>query len=215
VHDWQLALVRFVVAAVVGGVVAAVIFLIMVEGAFRKGHTTLDFNHVLGTVIAGNAEEIRQTGAALGVVGDSAGPTGLYATLVGGMVLVAVHGLVIAPLLRRRHWVVKGVGLGVLTYLVVGLVYAAVADHALNTSVGLFGKDDGAQTPMVLGICSLGFGIVGARCYDLIAHPGWWRIRREGIDVDSALAEVGVISEQEEGSLELSEKGDEQGRMRA
>jgi hypothetical protein len=212
---WQMAVLRFVVAVAIGGVVAAVVFLIMVEGAFRKGHTTLDFNHVLGTVIAGNAEEIRQTGAALGVVGDSAGPTGLYATLIGGMVLLVVHGLVIVPLVRRRHWVIKGVALGVLTYLVLGLVYTTVADHALDTPVGLFGKDDGSQTPMVLGICSLGFGIVGARCYDLIAHTGWWTIRREGIDVDSALAEVGVISEQEEGSLELAEKGDEQGRMRA
>jgi hypothetical protein len=68
---------------------------------------------------------------------------------------------------------------------------------------------------MVLGLCSLGFGIVGARCFDLIAHAGWWEVRASGIDVDTALAEVGVITTDEEGSLELAEKGREQGRMRA
>jgi hypothetical protein len=209
------AVLRFVVAAALGGVVAAVVFLIMVEGSFRKGHTTLDFNHVLGTVIAGNAEEIRQTGSALGVVGDSVGPTGLYATFVSGMVLLAVHGLVIVPLLRRRHWLVKGVALGALTFLVVGLVFTAIADHALDTPIGPFGKEDGGQTPMVLGLCSLGFGIVGARCFDLIAHARWWEVRSAGIDVDTALAEVGVVADEEEGSLELAEKRDEQGRMRA
>jgi hypothetical protein len=209
------AVLRFIVAAALGGVVAAVVFLIMVEGAFRKGHTTLDFNHVLGTVIAGSAQEIQQTGSALGVVGDSVGPTGLYATFIGGMVLLVVHGLVVVPLLRRRHWLVKGVALGVLTFLVVGLLFTAVADHALDTPIGAFGKEDGGQTPMVLGLCSLGFGIVGARCFDLIAHAGWWEVRASGIDVDTALAEVGVITTDEEGSLELAEKGREQGRMRA
>ena len=40
-------------ASSLGVVVAAVLgtaaFLVMIQGAFRKGHTDLDFNHVLGT----------------------------------------------------------------------------------------------------------------------------------------------------------------------
>ena len=80
---------RFVVGVLVASVMGDVVFLIMVQGSFRKGHTDLDFNHVLGTMAKGTAEETSGNRGALGVVGDTAGPTGFYATLVGAIVLLS------------------------------------------------------------------------------------------------------------------------------
>ena len=149
-----------------------VVFLIMVQGSFRKGYTDLDFNHVLGTMIKGSAEEETGASEALGVVGDTAGPTGLYATLAGAVVLMLRStALVITPLVRR-HWAIQGLVLGAVTALVVGLVFCGVADARLDTPTGLFGVDAGGITPVVIVLCSLGFGLVGARCYSLDREPG-------------------------------------------
>ena len=122
------------------------------QGSFRQGYTDLDFNHVLGTMISGSAEEERTTGDALAVVGDTAGPTGLYATFAGAAVLMALFGLVIVPLVRRR-WTIQGLVLGVVTALVVGFGFCGVADALLDTPTGLFGIDTGGMTAVVM-VCA-------------------------------------------------------------
>ena len=203
------AALRVLIAIVVSGVAAAVLFLIMVQGSFRKGYTDLDFNHVLGTMIKGSAEEETGANEAFALVGDTAGPTGLYATLAAAVVLMAFHGLVITRLVRR-HWAIQGLVLGAVTALVVGLVFCGVADARLDTPTGLFGVDAGGFTPVVLILCSLGFGIAGARCYSLITSPSWYEVHEE----DYA-AEIESVAELEpsQSSLELAEQGPEQGRV--
>lgn len=203
---------RAVAAIVVSGVVGAVVFLVMVQGAFRQGHTRLDFNHVLGTVIQGEAEEVGSTQEALGIIGDTAGPTGLNATLLAGIVLMVVHGLVITPLVRR-HWLVRAVPLWILTVLALGLVYAPVADARLDTPIGTFGADNGDMTPVVLILSALGFAITAARCHDLMIRPWFWRSRGESIE--EALADMpGVGPPGAPGSLELAEERREDGGVR-
>jgi hypothetical protein len=200
---------RFVVAVVVSAAVATVIFLIMVQGSFRKGYTDLDFNHVVGTVVKGTASEAATAHGALGVVGDTAGPSGLYSAFVGAAVLLALYGLVTHVV--HRHWVVQGLGLGVVTFLVLGLVFAPIADARLDTPTGLFGVDAGGFTVVVLGVSALGFGLVAARCYDLIQSAHWWRPTEATLEeVLEAVGEVEV-----ERSLELPEERPEQGGMRA
>ena len=120
------AVLRVVVGVVLGAIVGTVVFLIMIQGSFRQGYTDLDFNHVLGTMIKGSAEEESGVSEALGVVGDTAGPTGLYATLIGAGVLMLLHALVIHPFVRR-HWTVQGLVLGAVTALVVGVGFCAAA----------------------------------------------------------------------------------------
>ena len=205
------ALARAALAAIIGGVVGGILFLIMVQGSFHQGYTDLDYNHVLGTMIRGTAEE--QTGAsdAFAVVGDTAGPTGLYATLAGGVVLMAFYGLVIVRLVRR-HWTIRGLVLGVVTSLVVGLGFCAVADARLDTPTGLFGIDAGGMTPVVLVVSSLAFGLLGARCYDLVTGVSWWEEHRE--DVAAAIESVAELEDPDE-SLELAEEGPEQSRVGA
>lgn len=184
------AAARAAVAVVLSAVVGALLFLIMVQGSFRQGYTDLDFNHVLGTLVKGTAEEETGTTDALGVVGDTAGPTGLYATLGAAVVLMALYGLVLSRLVRRP-WPIKGLALGVVTFLVVGLVFCGVADARLDTPTGLFGIDSGGMTPVVLGVSSLAFGLVGARCYDLVAGAAWWEPHEE--DLVAAIESVAEL----------------------
>jgi hypothetical protein len=200
---------RFVAGAVVSGVVAGAIFLIMVQGSFRRGYTDLDFNHVMGTVVEGAAQETTSTEEALGVIGDTVGETGLTVTLALAVALMAVHGLVIVRLVRR-HWLAQALPLAALTFLLVGLVFCGLADARLDTPTGLFGVDAGGMTPLVLGLSSLGFGVVGARCYGLIDDVRWWAPKQEGLE--TALDTVAEL-ETTPASLELAEEGPEQRRM--
>ena len=203
------AIGRFVVGVVLSAVVGTVVFLIMVQGSFRKGYTDLDFNHVVGTIVKGEAREVRSAGGALGIIGDTAGPSGLYSAAVGAIVLLTVYGLVTRVV--RRHWAIQGLGLGLVTFLVIGLVFAPIADARLNTPTGLFGVDAGGFTVVVLGLSALGFGLVAARCYDLIESADWWRPSEATLD--DVLEAVGDV--EQERSLELPEQGPEQGGMRA
>lgn len=202
---------RTAVAIAVSAVVAALLFLIMIQGSFRQGYTDLDYNHVLGTMVKGTAEEETRTNEALGIVGDTAGPTGLYATLLGAAVLMALHGLVITRLVRRG-WPVQGLVLGVVTALVVGLVFCGVADSRLDTPTGIFGADAGAITPLVIVLSSLGFGLLGARCYGLVTSASWWEPREE--DVAATIESIAELEERD-GSLELPEDGPEERRVGA
>jgi hypothetical protein len=199
---------RAALGVAVGALLAAVTFLIMIQGSFRQGYTDLDFNHVLGRMIKGSAEE-QEGREAFGVIGDSAGPTGLYATLIGAAVIMLFHALVIHPLVRR-HWAIQGLVLGAVTALVVGLVFCGFADARLDTPTGLFGVDSGGLTPLIIVCSSLGFGLVGARCYSLFVSPTWWEGREA--DVAAEIESVAAL-ERSGSSLELAEEGPEHGRM--
>lgn len=61
---------RAAVATIVSGLVAGICFLIVIQEAERRGHTDLDFNHTLGTIVEGGKAENQTTRAALGVIGD-------------------------------------------------------------------------------------------------------------------------------------------------
>ena len=200
------ALGRRIAGVLIGGVVTALLFLIMVQGSFHKGYTDFDFAHVLGTAIEGTAEEQRGS-EALGVIGDSVGPTALYATIVASIILLAFHALVVVPLVRA-HWALQGLVLGVVAFLAIGLIYVPYADAHLDTPIGAWGAEGGAITPLVFGLSSLGACLLGARCYDLAASKRWWEPKE--IEVEPTLDELGVGTP----SLELPKEGTEQGGVR-
>lgn len=177
---WLARAARMVAAPVISGSVGAIVFLVMIQGSFRKDHTTLDFNHVLGTLISGETAEAGGTTEALGVVGDRVGPTGLLATVLGGIALMVIHELVITRLVRR-HWLVQAIPLWVLTVIAVGVVFPAAADARFDTPTGLLGTDAGSLGPLVILLSSAGFALVGARIHALAAGARWWQPHHEGI----------------------------------
>ncbi|HET6692144.1 MAG TPA: hypothetical protein VFG74_14905 [Miltoncostaeaceae bacterium] len=200
------ALARAAAGVLFGGAVVAIVFLICVEGSFHQGYTDFDFAHVFGTAIKGTATE-EHGSEALGVVGDSVGPTALWATVVCGIVLMAVHALVIVPLVRRR-WEVQGLALAVVMFLAIGLVYVPYVDGRLDTPIGAWGSDQGGSTPFVFAASSVIASLVGARCYDLARSARWWRPERV---VDEQLTELTGIDTE---LLELPEERREQGAVR-
>lgn len=199
------AIARGLTGVLFGGAIVAIVFLICVQGSFHKGYTGFDFAHALGTAIEGTATEQNQS-EALGVIGDSVGPTALWATVAGGIALMAVHALVIVPLVRRR-WQVQGVVLAVVMFLAIGLLYVPYVDAQLDSPIGPWGSDQGGWTPFVFAASSLIASLVGARCYDLARRPGWWRPERVA---DDQLTELTGIDTQ---LLELPEERREQGAM--
>jgi hypothetical protein len=200
------AIARALVGVLVGGAVTAIVFLICVEGSFHEGITDFDYAHVLGTAIEGTARE--ESGAeALGVIGDSAGPTALWTTIVAAIVLMAVHSLVIVRLVRR-HWVVQGLALAVVMFLAIGVIYVPYVDARLDTPIGAWGSDQGGWTPLVFAGSSVIASLVGARVYDLATRVSWWQ--EEAVVVDEQLSELTGVEE----SFELSEQRPEEGLMR-
>jgi hypothetical protein len=192
---------REITAVAVAGLVAGTCFLIVIQEAHRRGHTDLDFNHTMGTIVQGQEAEDQTTRAALGVDGDSAAPTGLISTWLASMALVAVFALAVLPFVRRG-WIVRGLALAGVTLLAVGLVYPPLASDYLEEPLGAFGTGYGTGTLIAMILASLVFGIVGSRCHSLVVSAGWWTPRGEVLD--EALEEI-ELGPPKEGSLELTE----------
>lgn len=192
---------RAATAVIVSGAVAATCFLIVIQEAERRGHTDLDFNHTLGTIIQGKQAEDLTSRSALGVIGDSAAPTGLLWSLLLGMAAMVVFALAIVPLVRRG-WIVRGLVLGAVVFLAVGLLYPPLASDYLEEDLGPFGSGYGTATVVAFALSSLVFGIMGARCHSLVVSAGWWTPRGEVLD--EALEEIDMGPPREP-SLEFTE----------
>ena len=196
---------RWLCAVVVGGILAGVVFLILIQEAQRRGHTSLDFNHTLGTIVLGGDTANETSRSALGIIGDPAAPRGLVTSMVLAILMMAVHALVLVPLVRRG-WLVQGLALSAITFLAVGLIYPPLASDYLDEPLGPFGSGFGTSTVVSFAVASLGFGMIGSRCYSLIVSAGWWVPRGE--DLEKALEEVdmgGLDPLEHPDSLELTE----------
>lgn len=187
-HDRLVTVARWCAGVVMSGLVAGVVFLVMVEGSQHKGFTDIRFNHSLGVLIGGEGTEAR-TDAALGVAGDTAAPTGLAWFALFAVAVMAIYGLTVHRWLKRP-WYVNAVPLGLFVFLLVSLVYFPLIDANLSeVSVGLFGVGGGGITPVVYLISSFGFAYMATRVFSLAVEPWWWEDR--GPDAEQALTQIG------------------------
>ncbi len=192
---------RAATAVIVSGAVAATCFLIVIHEAERRGYTELDFNHTLGSIVQGKQAEDLTSRTALGVIGDSAAPTGLLWSVLLGIAAMVVFALAVVPLVRRG-WIVRGLVLGAVVFCAVGLLYPPLASDYLEEDLGAFGSGFGTATVVAFLLSSLVFGIVGSRCHSLIASAAWWTPRGEVLD--EALEEIDM-GKPREPSLEFTE----------
>lgn len=176
---------RWISAVLLAGALGAVVFLIVAGQARDRGYTDITFNHSLGVMVGGAATEARSD-RALGVAGDTAGPTGLLWSVVLGALLVALFAVTVHRYLRR-HWALQGIVLGVAAWLLVSLVYFPLLDRnpIEQVSVSPFGFGAGGGTPVVFLVASLAFGLLAARVFTLVVHREWWR--EKVVDHESAL----------------------------
>lgn len=205
---------RWATAVALGGVLAGAVFLIMVQGSHHKGYTDLDFNHSLGTLVGGDAQR-EASREALGVVGDSAGPTGFWVTALLGIALVMVHSLLVLRFARGRPWYLQAVPLWIVTALLLGLVYGPLVGSSVDgAEAGVFGIDAGGFTAVVLILCALGFALVAARTFGLAIGREWWEAKEESLEKGLEVVEgLEVVAEPAGApSLELpEERGEDRG----
>jgi len=196
---------RWITAVALGGGLGAVVFLIVAGEANDRGYTEITFNHTLGEMIGGEATRAR-TDQALGVTGDTAGPTGFLWFLVICCALMVVYSLT-AHRYLRLHWALKGLVLGVVAWLLVSLVFMPLADREVGDaySVTVFGAGAGGATPWVFLVASLAFGVMAARAFSLVVGARWWEVK----EIEQASAFRGI-----EGMEDLEPEGPHDARAR-
>lgn len=179
---------RWVAAVAIGALVAGVVFLVIVQTSEQRGWTAINFNHSLGVLIGGEATQARAD-QALGVSGDTAAPTGLLWCTFFSLALTVLYGVAIAPWLRRP-WYVRGLPLAVVVWLLAMFVYMPKIDAMTleHTDVGALGLGAGQGTPIVFAVGALGFGLLGARAFDLANSRRWWQ--KEDVGVHSAFDHI-------------------------
>jgi hypothetical protein len=175
---------RAIVGVALGGALAGAAFLIVANQAQMRGYTTLRFSHALGIMAGGETQESSGRRGALGVVGDTAGPRGLYVALVSALAIVTLYALVGERRCRGRRWPVGGAMLALATFLLVSLVYGPAVNArvpASEAAAGPFCTGAGHGTPLWVALSSLAFGLVAARVYGLVRTRRWWEDKREGL----------------------------------
>lgn len=183
--------VRQAVGVAVGGVLGAAVWLAVVQEARNLNLTDLDFVRAMALIFEVEGTDRRATGSA-----------GLYLSLAAGVILVALHALVV-PRLVRRHWALQAVPLGVLSYLLWAMVMSPTRPS------GLFGLQAGGITSaLTFLVGAAAFATVAVRCHALITDDRWWEEKDQ--DISRGLD---TIEARRDRSLELPEERAEQGRV--
>lgn len=168
--------IREVIAIGLGAFVAAILWLVLVEGVL-PGPETTEFNHPLGEMIRGVPDDEATSDSALGVVGDPVGPTGLWATVGIFAALLVIQRVVFEPFMKARNLFVRPIPLAVLAYVLWGVLFTTLADDRVGLGAGLFGVDDGAATVITYAIASYLCALGGTRIIELVRTVAWWTPR--------------------------------------
>ena len=187
--------VRQLLGVVVGGVVGAAVWLVVVQEGRNLDLTDLDFVRAMALIFQAEGADRRATGSA-----------GLSLTLGAGVLLVLIQAALLprVPRLRDRSWWLQAVPLWIVGFLLWGVVLSPTRPS------GFLGLDaGGATSPLVFLAGAAGFAIAAWRCYTLITGAQWWEDKEQ--DLAQSLDQI----EAQPRSLELAEQGPEQGRIGA
>lgn len=185
--------VRHVVGVVVSGVLGAAVWLVVVQEARNLDLTDLDFVRAMALIFEAEGTDRRATGSA-----------GLYLTLGAGVLLVALHALIVPRLsrFRGRGWWAQAVPLAAAAYLLWGAIMSPTRPS------GFFGLQAGGITSALSFLAgAAGFAIIAVRAYTLITSERWWEDKEQ--DISHSLDAI----EARPRSLELPEQGREERRV--
>jgi hypothetical protein len=164
---------RRVVGVVVGGLVGAITWLIVMQEGYKRGVTDHDYNRVMGQVFKDATD-------------PDVARTGYRATLVVGVIMAAIFALVVHRWTRDKRGIIAALWFALVPLLAWGLLLAPLVDAYRPTGVGqepvpipggVFGLDGGFWTLPLAMAASLLVSLVIVRSYRLMSTASWWRTR--------------------------------------
>ena len=200
------AALRHASGVVLGGLLAAVAWLIVMQEGVLRGWTEHDYLQTIGQVVVGRADNVARAGMRL--------------TLVLAVGIAAIYALVFDRFVRGRGWT-RALIFAAVPFLLWGLVLAPFAGGLKDTAAGEarveipggpFGLDGGGATILIGAVASVVYAFIVARCYRLMRQERWWVAARER---PGALAREAIEEIITPGSLELPEERREDSGERA
>lgn len=165
---------RAVFAVVLGGLLGAVAWLIVMQKAHEMGITDHEANAAVGQLLTDADGEVARRG--------------FYGTVLAAVVVALVYRLLrgLAPRDGRLgRWTARAVVVGVAVLLVWGLVLGPLAGST-DVPAGLFGREAGFTAPLCAVLAALAAGLTLVRVVELVDSDEWWERKhydlRESID---------------------------------
>ena len=162
---------RHALAIVSAGVLGGITWEVIVQEAFKKGHSLQNVNNGVGQFFATPEDEIRRMG--------------LWATLVFGIILALAHAG--TERFVRLRWWRHGAIMAVALYLVWAFVFSPLVDGTAEAIPGGFGAaDTSVGTHVSVAFAAIATGMMIARVYDLMRTRDWYEVQhydiRESVD---------------------------------
>lgn len=153
---------RAALAVLMGGLLAAAAWLIVMQEAHKKGYTEHEVNAALGGLLTSSDAEVARRG--------------FYGTVACAVVLALVYRLTrgLAPRHGRwGHWTVRAMGVALVVLLAWGLVLGPLAGSS-GVPSGVFGLDADLAAPLCAVLSAVATGLTLVRVVDLVDSDDWW-----------------------------------------
>ncbi|MEZ5079494.1 MAG: hypothetical protein R2878_02300 [Thermoleophilia bacterium] len=184
-HEHVRTATRHAFAVVGAGVLGAIVWEIIVQEAFKMGHSVQNVNDGIGQFFATPEDEIRRMG--------------LWATLTLGIVVALVHavGRRFVNLRWWQHGAITAAGL----YLVWAFVFSPLVDGSAEGIPGGIGAaDTSLGTHLSILVAAVATGMMITRAYDLMRTSVWYEVKHYDIreSVDAVFGNVPTRTESKE-----------------
>jgi hypothetical protein len=151
--------VREVLAVLLGGVLVAIAWLIVVQEAYKQGLTGHEFNRGLGLLLGGEGEQVPRWG--------------FYGTVTAGIVLALVYALV--SHLTARRWYLLAIPFGLVVFVAWGVVFCPLVGGTTDeVPAGLFGREADVWAPISAFLAAFACSFSLARVHSLVRSAQWW-----------------------------------------
>ncbi|MEW6582898.1 MAG: hypothetical protein AB1416_09075 [Actinomycetota bacterium] len=188
---------RHIAGVVAGGVLGALLWLIVMQQGPEHELTDHDFNQIMGQVFVDRSADVAKAG--------------LWGTFAFGILIACLYPPVFHRMERHRGPVVAAAAFAVVPFLLWGIAFSPVVTAFVDVPTGEaprhipggpFGSEGGAAAVILGLVASAVYATMASRAYSLMSRRDWWerRYRRSGIAQETIVEIVG------DPSLELAEQ---------